>query len=342
MSGLLVRGLAVTGIVLLSSMAALARQLPRAAATDEGRGPARAASLRVQGLEHGYNLDYPEALAAFREAIAADSEDSTNERLAAATIWMRLLFEQGAVTVDDYLGQARANIPRRKPSPDLIAAFRHHLDRATTLAEQHLRRNQRDADAHFQLGAAAALQASYVATVEGRVRDSIGAARRAYSAHERCLDLDPSRADAGLTVGLYRYAISSLSLPLRLLARLAGFGSGHASGLRLVEAAAAQSSDAQTNALLTLVLIYNREGRYAEAAQIVERLQRQYPRNRLLWLEAAGTALRAGRAADALRLLDLAAAQLTWDARPRAYGEDSRWQSLRDAARASIAKGGRS
>jgi tetratricopeptide (TPR) repeat protein len=342
MSGLLVRGLAVTGIVLLSSMAALARQLPRAAATDEGRGPARAASLRVQGLEHGYNLDYPEALAAFREAIAADSEDSTNERLAAATIWMRLLFEQGAVTVDDYLGQARANIPRRKPSPDLIAAFRHHLDRATTLAEQHLRRNQRDADAHFQLGAAAALQASYVATVEGRVRDSIGAARRAYSAHERCLDLDPSRADAGLTVGLYRYAISSLSLPLRLLARLAGFGSGHASGLRLVEAAAAQSSDAQTNALFTLVLIYNREGRYAEAAQIVERLQRQYPRNRLLWLEAAGTALRAGRAADALRLLDLAAAQLTWDARPRAYGEDSRWQSLRDAARASIAKGGRS
>lgn len=343
MSGLLVRGLAVTGIVLVS-MDALARQLPAAAATGEARsGAARAESLRVQGLEHGYNLDYPEALAAFREAIAADPGDSTNERLAAATIWMRLLFEQGAVTVDDYLGQARANIPRRKPSPDLVAAFRHHLDRATTLAEQRLRRNRGDADAHFQVGAAAALQASYVATVEGRVRDSIGAARRAYHAHERCLDLDPSRADAGLTVGLYRYGISSLSLPLRLLARLAGFGSGRASGLRLVEAAAAaHSSDAQTNALFTLVLIYNREGRHAEAAQIVERLQRQYPRNRLLWLEAAGTALRAGRAADALRLLDLAAAQLTGDARPRAYGEETRWRSLRDAARASIANGGRS
>ena len=341
MSGLLVRGLAVTGIVLVSSLDAFARQLPGAVVTGEApSGAARAASLRVQGLEHGYSLDYPEALAAFREAIAADPEDSTNERLAAATIWMRLLFEQGAVTVDDYLGQARANIPRRKPSPDLVAAFRHHLDRATTLAEQRLRRSRVDAEALFQVGAAAALQASYVATVEGRVRDSIGAARRAYNAHERCLDLDPSRADAGLTVGLYRYGISSLSLPLRLLARLAGFGSGRASGLRLVEAAAARSSDAQTNALFTLVLIYNREGRHAEAAQIVERLQRLYPRNRLLWLEAAGTALRAGRAAEALRLLDLAAAQLTWDARPRAYGEETRWRSLRDAARASIANGG--
>jgi tetratricopeptide (TPR) repeat protein len=293
-------------------------------------------------LEHGYNLDYPEALAAFRAAIAADPDDSANERLAAATIWMRLLFEQGAVTVDDYLGQARANIPRRKPSAELVAVFRHHLDRATALAEQSLRRNRGTADAYFQVGAAAALQASYVATVEGRVRHSIGAARRAYDAHERCLDLDPSRADAGLTVGLYRYAISSLSLPLRLFARLAGFGSGRASGLRLVEAAAAESSVVQTDALFTLILIYNREGRHAEAAQIIERLQRQYPRNRLLWLEAAGTALRAGRAADALGFLDRADTQLTWDTRARAYGEEARWQSVRDAARASMAGGGRS
>ena len=339
MSGLLVRGMAVTGVIAVLSIDAVARQLPGAEATGNAR---RAAALRAQGLEHGYNLDYPEALAAFREAIIADPDDSTNERLAAATIWMRLLFEQGAVTVDDYLGQARANIPRRKPSAELVAAFRHHLDRATALAEQTLRRKRENADAYFQVGAAAALHASYVATVEGRVRDSIGPARRAYNAHERCLDLDPSRADAGLTVGLYRYGIASLSLPLRVLARLAGFGSGRASGLRLVEAAAAQSSTVQTNALFTLVLVYNREGRYAEAAQIIERLRRQYPRNRLLWLEAAGTALRAGRAADALRLLDLAAAQLTWDPRPRAYGEEARWQSVRDAARVSIAGGGRS
>ena len=136
MSGLLVRELAVTGVMIVLSIDAVARQLPVAVATGNTRGAAQAAALRAQGLEHGYNLDYPEALAAFREAIFADPEDSTNARLAAATIWMRLLFEQGAVTVDDYLGQARANIPRRKPSAEQVAAFRHHLDRATALAEQ--------------------------------------------------------------------------------------------------------------------------------------------------------------------------------------------------------------
>ena len=340
MGGLLRRGMAVTSLVAGLSIETLARQ-PTALSTDD-RGPARAAALRAQGLAHGYNLDYPEALAAFRKAIAADPEDSNSERLAAATLWMRLLFEQGAVTVEDYLGQARANIPRRKPSPDLVAAFRHHLDRATALADRKLRLNGDDAEAHFQVGAAAALRASYIATVEGRVRDSIGPARRAYNAHERCFALDPSHADAGLTVGLYRYAISSLSLPVRLLARIAGFRGGKASGLRLVEAAAQQSGAVQTDALFTLVLIYNREGRHREASQIIERLQRRHPRNRLLWLEAASTALRAGRADEALVWLDHGIQQLASDVRPRAHGEDARWQSLRDAAVSAIAAGGRS
>ena len=339
MNGRLFRALALAAGVIVGP--ALTSAQPAPMASVDNSGATRAALFRARGLEHGYNLDYPEALVAFREAIAADPQDSGNERLAAATVWMQLLFEQGAVTVDDYLGQARANIPRRQPSSDLVAVFRRHLDRATVLAEQSLRLHANEADAHFQVGAAAALRASYVATVEGRVRDSIGAARRAYSAHQRCLALDPSRADAGLTVGLYRYGISSLPLPLRLLARLVGFSSGRAAGLRLVEAAAEQPNVAQTNALFTLVLIYNREGRHDEALRIIERLQQHYPRNRLLWLEAAGTALRAGRASDALRWLDRGEAQLFRDPRPRAYREDARWRLLRDAAVSAVAAGGR-
>ena len=71
-------------------------------------GVAAAAALRAEGLQLGYNLDHAEALAAFREAIAADPDDPAGYRLLAATAWIRLLFEQGAITVDDYLGQARA------------------------------------------------------------------------------------------------------------------------------------------------------------------------------------------------------------------------------------------
>src|SRR5215510_11955213 len=82
-----------------------------------------AATLRARGLELGYNLDHVEALAVFKEAIAADPGDPAAYRLAAATTWIHLLFQQGAITVDDYLGQARANLPRATPDASLDSAF---------------------------------------------------------------------------------------------------------------------------------------------------------------------------------------------------------------------------
>ena len=57
-------------------------------------------------------------------------------------------------------------------------------------------------------------------------------------------------------------------------------------GLRLVEEAAAYASDVQANARFTLIVIYNREQRYTDALRVIHELQLQYPRNRLLWLEA--------------------------------------------------------
>src|SRR6185503_3161803 len=80
---------------------------------------ATAAELRRQGLQLGYNLDHQEALAVFCKAIAADPDDPAAYRLAAATAWISLLFERGAVTVDDYLGQARANVTRTPPTAAL-------------------------------------------------------------------------------------------------------------------------------------------------------------------------------------------------------------------------------
>ena len=310
----------------------IAWAIPASVRADQG------SLLRARGLEYGYNLDYADALAAFQSAIAIDPRDSTAHRLAAATIWMQILFQHGAVTVEDYLGQARGDVTRPAPAADLAAAFRYHADRALALAEQALGQRRDDPDAHFQVGAAAGMRASYIATVEGRVLDSVGSARKAYSAQKRSMTIDPRRKDAGLIVGLYQYGIASLSLPLRLMARLAGFQSGRERGLRLVEEAAAFPSDAQTNARFSLVLIYNREKRPDEALRIIRELQQQYPRNRLLWLEAGGTALRAGRPADALRALDEGLARLAADPRPRAFGEEARWRYQRGAALVALTR----
>jgi tetratricopeptide (TPR) repeat protein len=289
---------------------------------------ARAESKRLRGagLTAGYNLDYPEALDAFRAAIEADPDDPAPHRLFAATLWIRALFAQGAVTAEDFLGQARSSVSRTPPPPDVDKAFREHVQRAVTLAEHAVKRDPQDADAHFQLGAAHSFLASYIATVEGRGMAGFGAARRAYDEHERVLALNPQRKDAGMVVGMYRYGVSTLSWPWRLVAGIAGFGGGKDRGLRMVEEAAAFESDVQTNALFTLIVIYNREGRYDEALRAITRLQGMYPRNRLLWLERGSTALRAGRGADARTALEEGLAILANDPRPRAFGEDARWR----------------
>ncbi|HEX7139471.1 MAG TPA: hypothetical protein VF219_16580 [Vicinamibacterales bacterium] len=297
---------------------------------------AQSAVFRAQGLQLGYNLDHAEALAAFDSAVAADPTDTASYRLAAAAAWIDLLFEQGAITADDYLGQARADVPRPAPNAALAASVRDSLRQAITLAEGRLDAHPDDPDAHYQVGAAYGVLASYTATVEGRLLASLGPARRAYHEHERVLQLAPGRKDAGLIVGLYQYAVSNMRLPMRLLAHFAGFGGSRERAIHFVEEAARYPSDAQPNALFTLILIYNREARYDDALRVIEELQQRFPRNRLLWLEAGNTALRAGRAAEARVALEEGLKRWERDPRPKAFGEEARWRCAYGAALVTV------
>jgi tetratricopeptide (TPR) repeat protein len=286
---------------------------------------AEALTLRAKGLELGYNLDHADALAAFRAAVAAEPGQPAAYRSIAATMWISLLFEQGAVTAEDFLGRTGSPMGRKPPSPEFEKSFHDALDRAIALAEERLKASPRDADAMYQLGAAYGFQASYTATIEGSLRRSLGPAKSAYNAHERVLQLDPSRKDAGLIVGLYRYMVASMPMWSRWLAYAAGFGGDRELGIRMIEEAAAFPSDVQPNARFSLIVIYNREKRYDDALRMIGELQRQFPRNRLLWLEEGSTALRANRPGDAIRAYERGLAMLASDRRPRAFGEAARW-----------------
>ena len=301
-------------------------------AQDDAGAVLSAADLRARGLELGYNLDYPEALAAFRAAESADPDDPKAPRLAAAAIWMQILFDQGAVTIDDYLGETRAMVARPAVPLPQADAFHAEIDRAVSLSEAALRRSPDSADAHFQAGAAYAVVASYIATVEGRVSAALGPGRRAYKEHERVLELDPHRLDAGLVVGLYRCAIADLSFPKRLLARLAGFAPDRDGGIRLVERAASARADNEADAEFMRVLLYSRAGRFDDALEVVQLLQRRYPRNRLLWLEEAQAALSAGHVERARVAVEAGLARVAAETRPFALGERARWQFTHGSA----------
>jgi tetratricopeptide (TPR) repeat protein len=224
------------------------------------------------------------------------------------------------------------------PPSETAAAFTEALDRALAIARQRVAANPSDADAHYQLGAAVGLRASYTATVDGSALGAFRAAREAYEEHERVLELDPKRKDAALIVGTYRYIVAALALPLRWMAYVAGFGGGREKGLHLVEEAAGYEGDSQTDARFALILMYNRERRYDDALKQLAVLRERYPRNRLAWLESGSTNLRAGRPAEAERLLEEGFARFATDTRPRMFGEDALWTYKRGAARAALGR----
>jgi tetratricopeptide (TPR) repeat protein len=295
------------------------------------------AELRARASDLTYNLDHDEALRLLRQAVAAEPNNPANHRALAASAWMAILFKRGAVTVDHYLGSFTRNaVELKNPPADLDAEFRRSAARAVELSEQHVATAPKDAGAHLDLGTSLGLQASYMASVEGKVLAGFKAARRSYDECEQAIALDPKRKEPGLVVGTYRYIVSTLSLPMRLMAYVAGFGGGKDHGMRMIEETAWSDAENRTDAQFALVLLYNRERRYDDALKVLAALRKAYPRNRLVLLEAGATAARGGRAQEADAVLTEGLAMLAKDTRPRIPGEDALWHYKRGAARVML------
>ncbi len=325
----------------ISTLALLATLTPGAAGGVPAPGAQRddASRLRLQALDLAYNLDHDEAIALLRKAVAAAPDDPAPHRSLAAVVWLNLLFRRGAVTVDHYLGSfTKPKIDLKKPPPELDAEFRRHINRAIDLSRQRVAARPKDAQGHYDLGAALGLDATYVATVEGKMMDGLRASRHAFDAHERVMELDGSRKDGGLIVGTYRYIVSTLPFALRWMAYVVGFGGGRERGIQLLEQTAASPSDVQADAMFALILIYNREKRYDDAVRVVQTLRGKYPRNRLVVLEAGATALRAGRAQQAEDLLTAGLAMFAKDTRAKIPGEEALWRYKRGSARATLGR----
>ncbi|HEY2434565.1 MAG TPA: hypothetical protein VGI12_17970 [Vicinamibacterales bacterium] len=293
--------------------------------------------LRDRATDLAYNLDYDEAARLLRQAVAQEPSNPDNHRALAATLWLKVLFLRGAVTVDHYLGGfSKSTVTLKKPPPELDAEFRSETAKAVELAEHDVAARPTDALAHLNLGSSLGLQASYMASVEGHMMAGFKGARRSYDECEQAMALDPSSKEPQLVVGTYRYIVSTLSLPMRMMAYMAGFGSGKERGLKMIEETAASNAENRADAEFALVLLYNREHRYQDAQRVLGELHRQFPRNRLIVLENGATALRAGRAREADTVLTEGLQTLARDPRPRMPGEEALWRYKRGAARVRL------
>jgi len=327
--GIVALAAALGGVAMTSWPALDAQQLPSVSASplDE---------VLNRAFRAVYNLDREEGFEYARRGVAMAPNEARAHRTLASVLWLEILFRKGSVTVDQYLGTiTRAQVSMGKPPAELDAECRKEIARAIELAEAAVRRNPRDLDAQYDLGATYGLQASYAASVDGSLTSAFRSAKRAYDAQEIVIDHDPTRVGAGVVLGTYRYVVSGLALPSRMFAYVVGFGGGKERGISMLEAAT-KDIGAHVDAKTALLIIFSREGRHLDALRVVQELKAEFPRNRVFTLEEGATDIRAGRAADADAVLTQGLTALERDNRPKFLGEKAMWLYKRGLARVNL------
>jgi len=238
--------------------------------------------LRAEGYEALYNLDYDGARRHFQKMVELAPEDPAGAQCLASSLWLQQLNESYELKGTLYSGDSKDKSDRRQTDE-----FRKWIRQAKTLSEARLKKDPRNVDALYYLGAAEGLEAAYTAQVEKKYVAALRAGTSAVDHHREVIKLAPGYHDAELTIGLHNYIVGSLSLPLKMIAGTMGVRGSKKRGLETLERVTVEGKWARDLARILLVDLYKREKRYDDAVKMAQQLSEKYPRNYLYKLQMA-------------------------------------------------------
>src|SRR5688500_14101481 len=247
---------------------------------------ARLDTLRAEGYEALYNLDYEGARKRFREMIQIAPDNPSGPQCFAASLWVEQLNQSWELKATLYSTKAYTE-GKRKADPAQAAEFRKWIRQTKTLSEARLKQNPRDIEALYFLGAAEGLDAAYAAAVEKKYRSALGNGSDAVDRHKDVLKLAPDFRDAELRIGLQNYIVGSLPLPLKMIAGTMGVRGSKKRGLETLERVAVEGRWSRDLARVLLIDLYKRERRWKDAVATARMLSEKYPRNYLFKLQMA-------------------------------------------------------
>ena len=245
--------------------------------------------LQERGAEALFNLDYDDARQTFKEMSRLYPDDPTGPEMLATTLWLETLNQARRLQAAIYSTQSFYAGTKDKPDPRVVQDFRDLTRQATQLAKARMRRNSRDAQTLYVLGATETLKAAFAATVERRFMAALRSGSSGVETQRDVLKLDPSLHDAELSIGMYDYIVGNLPLPVRMLASIAGARGSKKRGIQTLERVAKEGRWTRAQAKILLIAIYKKEGRFPEALALSRELHETYPRNYLFRLETADT-----------------------------------------------------
>ena len=257
------------------------------------------------GYDHFYNLEYPDAAAAFEKAIAQHPDDPDLHNHLAQTLVFQEMFRDGALESELVSGNnSFLRRPKLNPSPGTEARFLGELAKSMALTEAQLRKNPRDTGALYAQGIAHGLRANYYWLVKKSWRDALNDANAARRAHNQVSEIDPANIDARLVQGLHDYLIGSLPVGYRMLGLLVGMRGDKEKGMRTLQDVAARGKLNRVDAEILLCGLYRRENTPKLAIPLVQDLIRRFPRNYILRLELSQMYSMSGDKVHALEAVD--------------------------------------
>jgi len=247
---------------------------------------ARLDTLRAEGYEALYNLDYETARARFQKMIDLAPDHPAGPQCMASSLWVKQLNQSWELKSTLYSSNAitdgKSQVDRKQADE-----FRKWIRRAKQLSQARLRTNPHDVEALYFLGAAEGLEASWAGGVERKFMAAFRSGKDSVEHHREVLKLAPDFRDAELTIGLMNYIIGSLPLPTKMLVATMGVRGSKKRGLETLQRVAAEGKWARDVARVLLVDLYKRETRWEDAAQVGRELAAKYPRNYLFKLQVA-------------------------------------------------------
>ena len=239
-------------------------------------------TLRAEGYEALYNLDYEGARRRFQKMVELAPEDPAGAQCVATSLWLQQLNESYRLKGTLYTGDEKEKTDRRQTDE-----FRKWIRQAKMLSEARLKKEPRNVEALYYLGAAEGLEAAYDAQVERKYVAALRAGTNAVDHHREVIKLSPDDHDAELTIGLHNYVVGSLSLPLKMIAGTMGVRGSKKRGLETLERVTVEGKWARDLARILLIELYKREKRYDDAFKTARQLSEKYPRNYLFKLQMA-------------------------------------------------------
>ena len=243
-------------------------------------------ALRAEGYEALYNLDYEGARKRFQKMVDLAPDHPAGAQCYASSLWLQQLNEAWELQATLYSTDAY-----EKGKPQLNRAqvdeFRKWIRMSKQLSQARLKKDPRDVEALYFLGAAEGLEAAFAGGVERKFRAALRSGTDAVDHHKEVLKLSPEFRDAELTIGLLNYVIGSLSLPVKMLAATMGVRGSKKRGLAALERVAAEGKWARDAAHVLLIDLYKREKRWNDSFVMARQLSDKYPRNYLFKLQMA-------------------------------------------------------